>query len=94
MLRVSHSDLFCQSLSYMALRQVNFEVVQHRHAFQSPYQNLLKSAVNDTLLPGRDAGGLRMNGLIRISRLMSIILYSFCLFSQADVFVVHVLIYI
>lgn len=47
-----------------------------------------------TLLPGRDAGGLGKDGLIRVLRLMSIILYSFCLFSQADVFVVCVLIYI
>lgn len=94
-LRISHSDLFCQShLCYMALRQLNFEAVHHRQAFQSPYQDLLKSAVNDTLLPGRDAGGLGMDELIGILRLMSIILYSFCLFSQADFFVVSVLIYI
>lgn len=78
----------------MALRQLNFEVVHHRQAFQRPCQNPSKSAIKDMLLPGRDAGGLGMDGLIRILRLMSIILYSFCLFSQAIVFVVRVLIYI
>lgn len=72
----------------MALRQLSFEVVHHRQAFQSPYQNLLKSAVNDTLWPGRYAGGLGMVGLVRILRLMSIILYAFFLFCQTNVFVV------
>lgn len=94
-LRVSWSNLFCQShLCYTALRQLNFEVVHHRQAFQSPYQNLLKSAVKYTLLASRGARGLSVNGLIWILRLIPIVLYSFCSFSQADVFVVCVLIYI
>lgn len=87
----------------MTWRQFNFEVVHHRQAFQSPYQNLLKSAVNDTVFPGRDAGSTDMNGLIEVLRLMSIIsvflllsliLYSFCSFSQVDVCVGGVVIYI
>lgn len=87
----------------MTWRPFNFELVHHRQAFQSPYQSPFKSAVNNTVLPGRDAGSLGMNGFIGILRLMSIIsvflllsliLYSFCLFSQVDVCVGDVLIYV
>lgn len=87
----------------MTWRQFNFEVVHHRQAFQSPYQNLFKSAINDTIFPGRDTGSLGIDGLIGVLRLMSIIsvflllsviLYSFCLFSQVDVCMGDVLIYI
>lgn len=75
----------------MALRLLSFEVVRHKQAFQNPHQNALKSVGDTTLLPGGEAGGLGMNGLLW---LMSIILYSFCLLSQADVFVLCVLMYI
>lgn len=87
----------------MTWRQFNFEVVHHRQIFQSPYQDLLKSTANDTIFPERNAGSLGINGLIEILRLMSIIsvflllsviLYSFPLFSHVDVCVWGVLIYI
>lgn len=85
----------------MTWRPFSFEVVDHRQAFPSPCQNLSKSAVSDTVFPGRDAGSLAMNGLIGVLRLMSIMsvflllsvmLCSFCLFSQVDVCVGAVLI--
>lgn len=85
----------------MAWRPFSFEVAHHRQAFPSPYQNLFKSAVNDTVFPERDADSLGMNGLtgvlmlmsiISVFLLLSVILYSLCLFSQADVCVGGVLI--